>query len=146
MFGCLSGSGARGKSAAWNSLEAGFRTFVTQQIAAQKDAITVRLAARMQDRDRRQNLTTAMEKARQAIDADWGDGVAWCDAKRVLSSARQFLQQRGIAAQALSHKNIIDEMTDVPGDVSKLVKVLKSLAKPDALVTSRKGRKPKRPS
>lgn len=136
----------RGKSATWNALEAEFRTFVTQQIAAQKEAVTERLAARMQDRDCRQNLTTSMEKARQVIEANWGDGVAWCDAKRVLSSARQSLQQRGIAAQALSHKNIIDAMTDVPGDVSKLLTVLKSLARQDSVVASRRGRKPKRQS
>jgi len=131
----------RGKSAVWEALEAEFRAFIAQQIASQKDAVTERLAARMQDRDRRQNLTTAMEKARQLINDEWDDGIAWCDAKKVLSAGRQFLQQHGLAAQALSHQNIIDAMTQLPRDVSKLVKALKLLARQDAAAGRRKGRK-----
>ncbi len=86
----------RGKAAAWNAVESEFRTFVRDQIAAQRNHAIERLAARLQDRDRRQNLSTVMDKARQMLDAQWEDGTAWCDAKRVLSAARQFLQQHGI--------------------------------------------------
>ena len=82
-----------------------------------------------------------MEKARQVIDAEWGDGIAWCDAKKVLSGARQFLQERGIAAQALSHQNIIAAMTQLPEDVTKLVTALKGLARQDTAPASRKGRR-----
>jgi predicted ATPase len=136
----------RAKAPAWHTLEPEFRAFVREQIAAQKNNLIERLAARLQDRDRRQNLTTVMDKARQMLDAEWGDGTAWCDAKKVLSAARQFLQQHGIPAQTLSHQNIIDVMPQVPDDVAKLVKAIKTLAKPVAGTGgsfSRKGRRPK---
>lgn len=131
----------RGNTPAWTAIEAEFRTFVANQIADQKPAVIERLAARLQDRDRRQNLTAVMDKARDILDAEWGDGTAWCDAKKVLSAARQFLQQHGIAAQALSHKNIIDAMQQIPDDVAKLLKAIKALAKQDSGTTKRKGRK-----
>ena len=129
-----------GKLSTWSALEVDFRAFLKQQISSQKDTVTERLAARIQDRDRRQNLTSAMAKARQIMDAEWGDGIAWCDAKKVLSAARQYLQQRGIAAQALSHGNIIDAMTQLPQDVTKLVKALEKLASQDAQAGRRKKR------
>lgn len=133
----------RGSTPAWTGLEAEFRAFVADQIAAQKSAVTEHVAARLQDRDRRQNLTAVMEKARQLLEAEWDDGAAWCDAKRILSAARQFLQQRGIPAQALSHKNIIDAMPHVPDDIAKLLKAIKALAKREPDTAPRKRRKAK---
>jgi hypothetical protein len=121
----------RGKTDVWVALESEFRAFVVKQIAEQRSIVTERLAARMQDRDRRQNLTACMDKARALLDAQWGDGTAWCDAKKVLSAARAFLQERKIPAQALSHKNIIDAMTTVPADAVKLVKAVAALARPE---------------
>jgi predicted ATPase len=116
----------------WEEHEAEFREFVLARIAEQKNEVTERLAARIQDRDRRQNLGTAMEKARQILDQEWNDGTAWCDAKKVLGAARQFLQQKGIPPQALSHKNIIDAMPQIPLDVVKLLKEIQKLAKPQS--------------
>jgi len=132
-----------GKLALWTKIEAEFRAFLATQIADQKTAVIERLAARLQDRDRRLHLTAVMDKARQLLDAEWGDGVAWCDAKKVLSAARRFLQQQGIPAQALSHKNIIDAMPQIPNDVAKLLKALKALAKQDSGPPKRNGRKRK---
>lgn len=122
----------RGNSPKWMQLERNFREFVARQISDQKDAVIERLAGRLQDRDRRQHLTTVMEQARSMLDAQWGDGTAWCDAKKVLSAARQFLQQNGIPAQALSHKSIVDAMATIPDDVAKLIKALRALARPAA--------------
>ncbi len=81
-----------------------------------------------------------MDKARQMLDAEWGDGTAWCDAKQVLSAARRYLQENGIPAQALAHKNIIDAMPQIPDDVAKLLKALKALAKQGTATTRRKRR------
>lgn len=140
-------AGRRGKQAAWTAAEAEFRTFVAQHIADQRNTVIERLAARMQDRDRRQNLTTVMTTARELIDAEWGDGTAWCDAKTTLSAARAFLQQKGIPAQALAHKSIIDAMLKIPKDVLRLLKALANLAKPEpsgtAKAPSRKHRRTK---
>jgi len=134
----------RGKSAEWVSLEPGFRDIVSAAIAEQREAVTERLAARLQDRDRRQNLTTCMSEARKLMDAEWGDGSAWCDAKKVLSAARAWLQSKGIPAQALTHKNIIAAMTNVPADIVKLVKALVKLARSDASPARRKPRRSRR--
>jgi hypothetical protein len=122
----------RGNSLAWTALEGEFRAFVAAEISEQRNAVTERLGARLQDRDRRQNLTSVMQKARELLDADWGVGTAWCDAKKVLAASRHFLQRKGMPAQALSHKNIIDAMASIPDDVAKLVKALKALAKSGA--------------
>jgi Fe-S cluster assembly ATPase SufC len=128
----------RGNPEVWAALETEFRTFVSKHIADQKNMVVERLAARMQDRDRRQNLTAVMTTARQLIDAEWDDGTGWCDAKATLSAARAFLQGNGIPAQALAHKNIIDVLT-VPKDVVRLLNDLARLARHDQSGTA-KGR------
>lgn len=134
----------RGNSGFTAALEHEFRQFVSRTIAEQKETITERLAGRLQDRDRRQQLTTVMEHARLILDAQWGDGAAWCDAKKVLSAARHFQQQKGIPAQALSHENIIDAMTVVPADVAKLIKELRALARPRTRAAHRPSRRKRR--
>jgi len=117
-----------GLKTSWRKLRPEFRKFVLSQIGEQRDAITERFAARIQDRDRGLNLTTAMGRARQTLSSEWGDGTAWCDAKVVLSSARQFLQEHGLPAQALSHSNILQAMSEIPDDMKSLIRALTRLA------------------
>ncbi|HUY90362.1 MAG TPA: AAA family ATPase [Pirellulales bacterium] len=121
----------RGTTALWATLENEFRAFLADQIAEQRNAVTERLAARLQDRDRRQNLATVMQQARDFLADQWGDGTAWCDAKKTLSACRQYLQQKDISAQALSHKRIVDAMPAIPPEVVKLIKAMQALARSD---------------
>ncbi|MEW5980199.1 MAG: AAA family ATPase [Acidobacteriota bacterium] len=119
-----------GKRTAWKRIEASFRELVATEMSNQKDAVLERYAARIQDRDRRLNLTSAMQQARAALTTSWGDGSAWCDAKNVLSAARRFLQEQGLPAQALSHKKIIEAVVSMPQDVETLIKKLTKLSRP----------------
>jgi len=116
-----------GQSDIWQTLEPEFRAHVLGEMESQKDKATERFAARLQDRDRRKSLTTVMEKARHVFDEDWNGGVDWCDAKRVLSAARKFLQDKGLSPRSLSQASIVEAMTSVPDDVKKLVKLLQAI-------------------
>ena len=120
------------KLAIWSNVEAKFRQTFSDEMAKQKDAVIERFANRLQDRDRRLQLPTAMQKARDVLHGEWGDGRNWCDAKVVLAAMRRFLQSNKLPEHALSHKNIIEAMTSLPDDIEKLAKRLSTMVKTDS--------------
>lgn len=120
----------RGLASRWKPITDDFREFVGEQIQQQRGGIIERFAARLQDRDRRKNLQTAMDEARDVLDQNWGNGIGWCDAKVAISAARRFLQSKGLPAQVLSAQNIIGAMSTVPNEVQKFLKAMRELARP----------------
>lgn len=119
----------RGKEDQWNALAPDFATYFAERIAAQRQSITERIADLIQNQERQLAIQNAMEKARQRLDAEWGDGVGHVDAKVLLSELRQWLQSKGIQCN-LSPREIIRAMPEVPEDVQKFIAAMKKLAAP----------------
>lgn len=113
----------------WSRLQKIFRQQFSTWIEAHRSQICERYAARLQDRNRGLNLQTAMDQARQILDDSWGDGLAWCDAKKVIAAARKWAQDHKLSAHALANDRIIDAMTSVPGDVQKALRQLRRFVK-----------------
>ena len=57
-------------------------------------------------------------QAEAVIAADWGDGTALADAKRVMKALRAKLQQEKVLlTQTLSERMVIEQMQGIPSDV-----------------------------
>ncbi len=119
----------RGKKAEWTKLAAEFEKYHADRIQAQRQAVTERIADLIQNQERQLAVQNAMEKARQRLDADWGDGVGHVDAKILLSELRKWLQDKGIACN-LHPREIIQAMKVVPDDVQKFIAAMKKLSTP----------------
>jgi hypothetical protein len=129
MAKCLAGNAPqKHASGSWSKLEKEFLEFLNQQVAAQRTAVCERFAARLQDRNRGLNLQTAMQQARHTLEAQWGDGVTWCDAKKVISSARKWAQDHKLSPHALAHERIVAAMDSVPDDVVSALRTLRRFA------------------
>jgi predicted ATPase len=119
----------RGKKAAWDALENEFDTFHAERIADQRQAVTERIADLIQNQERQLAVQNAMNKARDRLNKEWGDGVGHVDAKVILSESRKWLQDKGVPCN-LHPREIIQAMTEVPGDVKKFIAALKKLTAP----------------
>jgi hypothetical protein len=129
MAKCLAGDAPqKHASGSWSKVEKEFLEFLNQLLAAQRTPVCERFAARLQDRNRGLNLQTAMQQARDTLEAQWGDGLAWCDAKKVISSARKWAQDHKLSPHALAHERIVAAMDSVPDDVVSALRTLRRFA------------------
>ncbi|MBI5154697.1 ATP-binding protein [Candidatus Poribacteria bacterium] len=121
----------RGMQADTESLLAELEQELADCIQSQRETILERLAARIQDRDRRLNLTTAMAQSRALLDRQWTrweDGMGWCDAKKVLAALRNWAQSRKLPAQVFSPAAIVSHMDELPADVESLLEQIKRMS------------------
>lgn len=123
MSSCLAHE-ARARGIDWSRLEKNFQEHFRSSVASQRSEVYERYAARLQHRERGLELPTAMQRARQTVDASWGDGLTWCDAKKVIGAARKWAQDHGLSAHALSNDRIIAAMDSPPEDIRKALRRL----------------------
>lgn len=117
----------KGKKGKWSPLALKFEKFYAERISAQRQAVTERIADLIQNQERQLAIQNAMEKARQRLDAEWGDGVGYVDAKVLLSELRHWLQEHEIPCN-LHPREIIQSMKEVPSDIQKFIAAMKKLA------------------
>lgn len=118
-----------GKKREWKAVAAKFDSYYQERIDAQRQAITERIADLIQNQERQLPVQHAMDKARQRLNTDWGDGVGYVDAKVILSETRKWLQDNGIPCK-LHPREIIQAMMEVPNDVKKFIAAMKKMAAP----------------
>jgi hypothetical protein len=111
----------------------------TGLLAEQKAQVQQRIADRLQKEDRGLNYQQATSASNEILDKEWGDGSGLCDAKWVLAALRKSLQTGGIRTR-LEEKDIILQMTTIPPEITKALKLLK---KHSAFAAQKKRRSPR---
>lgn len=116
------------------------REAIQRSIAAQRPEVQQRIAGKLQHEDPacRNDYRMATQRSEEILTKEWADGLALCDAKKLLSQIRADLQTRKLKT-ALSEGDIVDAMSDVPVEVEKVLKMIQRLTK-----IASKRRKPKK--
>ena len=104
-----------------------------KSLAAQRSEVQQRIAHKLQqeDPDCRNDYLKATTRSEEILNAEWGDGMALCDAKKLLSQIRAELQTRKLKT-GLSEADIVEAMEEVPAEVVKVLKAIKGLTKTPA--------------
>lgn len=110
----------------WSKLRREFAVEWDRLLERQRETIWERVADRLQHEDRSLGLAKALELARKHVQLDHTTLGAWCDAKRVLSGLRTWLQDRGFASH-LSPEEVIEHMTSVPADIQATLRALSQM-------------------
>ena len=103
---------------------------IQKSLEAQRPEVQQRIAHKLQqdDPDCRNDYLKATTRSEEILNAEWADGMALCDAKKLLSQIRAELQSRKLKT-ALSEADIVAAMDDVPDDVVTVLKAIKGLTK-----------------
>ena len=103
---------------------------IQKSLAAQRSEVQQRIAHKLQQEDPecRNDYLKATIHSEEIVNAEWADGMALCDAKKLLSQIRAELQSRKLKT-ALSEADIVAAMDDVPDDVVTVLKAIKGLTK-----------------
>lgn len=112
-----------------SSAKAAVKEAIEQSLNAQKTEVQVRIAGKLQHEDPecRNDYVKATRRSQEILAAEWGDGFALCDAKKLLSQVRRELQLRKIQT-GLSEGEIVEAMKEVPPDIEKVLQLLKKHA------------------
>ena len=99
---------------------------IQKSLAAQKAEVQVRIAQKLQheDPDCRNDYVKATRRSEEILAQEWGDGMALCDAKKLLSQIRGEFQARKLLT-SLSEADVVEAMANVPEEVVKVLKLLK---------------------
>ncbi len=119
----------------WGKLRREFALEWDRLLRDQSESIWERVADRLHREDRRLALVTAMDRARGEVQLSDENLAHWCDAKTMLSKLRRWLQERGFASH-LTPEEIIEQMTVVPPDVQKTLRLLQRLKPPRSRASS----------
>ncbi|MBI4517720.1 MAG: ATP-binding protein [Deltaproteobacteria bacterium] len=103
------------------------REALVSSLSESRSEAGIRIATKLQHEDRRLDYTKATHESDDVLNAEWGDGAALCDAKRVLSRIRGTLQERKIRTRLLD-EDIIAAMATVPEEVKQVLNMIKRLA------------------
>ena len=111
------------------SAKAAVKEAIVQSLDVQKTEVQVRIAGKLQheDPDCRNDYIRATKRSREILEAEWGDGFALCDAKKLLSQIQWELQKRKIQTR-LTEWEIVKAMSQVPEDIADVLKLLKKHA------------------
>ncbi len=121
-----SNAAATAKKTAWRSVRGRFIREWERRLGDQRERVWVRVAERIQQEDRRLSLTTAMGQAQEEVPLEDMNLAHWCDAKKVLSGLRGWLQQEGFPFH-LTQEEVIHHMNAVPLDVQRTLRLLQRL-------------------
>lgn len=104
---------------------------IQKSVNAQRNEVQRRIAAKLQHEDPecRNDYEKATRRSEEILNKEWLDGMALCDAKRLLSQIRAAIQARKLRT-GLSESDVIDAMVDVPAEVVKVLKLIKGLTRP----------------
>ena len=97
-----------------------------KSLAAQKSEVQIRIAQKLQheDPDCRNDYVKATQRSEEILHQEWADGMALCDAKKLLSEIRSEFQTRKLKT-GLSEADIVEAMDSVPDEVAKVLQMLK---------------------
>ncbi len=97
-----------------------------KSLAAQKSEVQIRIAQKLQheDPDCRNDYVKATQRSEEILNQEWADGMALCDAKKLLSQIRSEFQTRKLKT-GLSEADIVEAMDSVPDEVAKVLQMLK---------------------
>lgn len=106
---------------------------IQKSIAAQRTEVQQRIAHKLQHEDPecRNDYLKATQRSEEILTQEWADGMALCDAKKLLSQIRAEFQARKLKTN-LSEGDIVEAMNDVPDEVEKVLKAIKGLTKDTA--------------
>lgn len=116
----------KGITAEWKKHRETFLAYLQELIERQRDKTLERVASYIQQADRRLDLTTALDRARKELDAEWGDGASLCDAKKVLSELRNWLSEKRLGLR-LAEQDIVEKMNSVPPEVENVLKAIQRI-------------------
>lgn len=110
-----------------------------QELKALKEDARIRMASQLQQSDPkyRGDYSKTTREAQALIEAEWGDGLGLCDAKKLLSALRTALQTKQVRAR-LSESAIIKQMVSVPKDVKTTLNLLKKHAEPGRYLSKKR--------
>ena len=118
----------RGIGMGWQQQRSAFVAELDRLLDAQRERVRQSIATRIQQEDKRLALSTALDRADEFLAARWKQPERWCDAKVVLGGLRAWLQSCGLALR-IAERDIIQEMSVVPDDVRKTLRVLHALGR-----------------
>lgn len=100
---------------------------IKESLVAQKAEVQIRIAQKLQheDPDCRNDYVKATRRSEEILNQEWADGMALCDAKKLLSHIRSTFQTRKLKT-GLSESDIVEAMGEVPDDVVRVLKMLKT--------------------
>jgi predicted ATPase len=110
-----------GRAGDYQGLAQSLEALLEQAVQDLRTAAEDRMASHMQQSDRRMDYQTVAGQSRAFFEQNWGNGIAWSDAKKVLAQLRLWAQKNALRGQVFSEANIIAHMSATPDDVRKLV-------------------------
>ena len=116
----------KGVAPQWSNHQDAFVDELDSLLAGQRDSVRQAVATRIQNDDRRLALSTALDRADEFLSRVWQEPTRWCDAKRVISRLRAWLQERGLPLR-IAEDEIIDAMDAVPADVQRILRELQRI-------------------
>ena len=119
-------AGEKGVAAEWRSQTEAFVHELDSVLDEQRESVRQAIATRIQNDDRRLALSTALDRADEFLVRVWQDPDRWCDAKRVLSRRRSWLQERRLPLR-INEDDIVDAMDSVPTDIQRVLRDLQRL-------------------
>ena len=96
-------------------------------VAVEREQVRRRVASRIQQQDRRLDLGAAMRQADAFLESELDSLEHWCDAKRVLSALRGWLQANGLPFR-LRDRELIGALSEVPKEMQAALYGLEELA------------------
>ena len=116
----------KGVAPQWSNHQDAFVDELDSLLAGQRDSVRQAVATRIQNDDRRLALSTALDRADEFLSRVWQEPTRWCDAKRVISRLRAWLQERRLPLR-IAEDEIIDAMDAVPADVQRILRELQRI-------------------
>jgi hypothetical protein len=126
---------AAGIATAWKGQRPKFEAELDRLMGEGRESVRQAVATRIQQEDRRLTLATALTRADEFLKSAWGQGERWCDAKKVLSGLRSWLQSQNLPLR-IHERDLIEAMEAIPKDVQGALRALQKVAGG----TPRKGR------
>ncbi|MBL9158386.1 MAG: AAA family ATPase [Verrucomicrobiales bacterium] len=114
---------------------------LSKNLVSLKEDARLRIAGKLQHENHefRGDYVKTTKEASRILDEEWGDGLALCDAKKLLSGIRADLQSARIPAR-LNEADVVKQMSEVPKDVRIVLQRLQQLATPTQAVRPRRRR------
>lgn len=122
-------SEATGVAEPWRENRREFIEEWQRLVDSQEEQVRRHVATRIQQQDRRLELSTAMERADRFLNARQSGAEHLCDAKLVISGLRRWMQDRGLPLR-IRESDLIAKLPTVPREVQDVLGALERLGRP----------------
>jgi predicted ATPase len=112
---------------------------ISKHVAALKEDARIRIAGKLQhdNYEYRGDYAKTTKEADRILEKEWGDGLALCDAKRLLSGIRADLQSLRIPVR-LNEADVVRHLSEIPKDVRIVLQRLHQLSMPNQAIRPRR--------